>query len=84
MRTDGNKKHFNILIPEPKITSNSVQAILYRNMNRALVDELFSKRDMKVIVNGSEQYKFPKQERIKLDRQARNLWRSIIIESNKL
>ena len=73
-----------IIVPSQTITSNSQKAIIYRNMHRPEVDELFNERDSKIKIDGVEKYKHNRAERHKLDTQARNLWNIIIIESNKL
>ncbi len=61
-------------IEKQKITSRTPEANAYRNMRRGRVDKLFSIRDSKK----------KKSERAKFDYLARQLWRKIIRDSNKL
>jgi hypothetical protein len=62
-------------LPEQKIESFSQAAILYRNLRRPEVDILYQK------ANNSE---FNKKQRKTLKYKASQLWRKIIIDSNKL
>jgi hypothetical protein len=62
------------MIKEQRIESQSPEAIAYRNMNRVIVNKLFTRKD-------NEKNKKNKSE---LDYKARQLWRKIIIHSNTL
>ena len=61
------------VLSEQKFTSFSPEAWAYRNMNRHRVDKLFKAK-----------LKNKGKLRKKLDFKARQLWRRIIVESNKL
>lgn len=70
------------MLKEQVITSFSPAACLYRWKMRPYVDLLFEKRN--VIYEGNKKRAPTKKERIQYDYEARELWRTIIIESNKL
>jgi len=70
-------------LPEQKITSFSPEACLYRWVNREIVDSMFAKRTAMVKDNGKMRYP-SRKERQEHDYNARQYWRYIIIESNKL
>ena len=62
------------MLKKQKIISQSFQAIAYRNIRRPEVDKLL---ELKYTKKKREQQK-------ELDRAARQLWREIILKSNKL
>jgi len=73
-----------MIIPEVKITSYTPEANLYRNTHRKTVDMLLSKKNS-LIKNKDGSTRMPsRSERVKYDEEARNLWRTIILESNSL
>ena len=61
-------------LKEQKITSFSPEANAHRNMRRPKVDKLFSIKNSKK----------KKKDRMKFDMIARQLWRRIVQEANKL
>lgn len=70
------------MLQEQTITSFSPNACLYRWKMRPYVELLFEKRN--VIYENGKKRAPTKRERIKYDFEARELWRTIIIEANKL
>lgn len=73
------------LLPPVRIISKSQKAVVYRNMNRPFVDKMFKKLEEKILLpNGNFKYILNKKERIAMDIKARNTWRTIIEESNKM
>jgi hypothetical protein len=73
------------LIPRQKIISKTMEAIVYRNVLRPFVDKIFKEKEERIIApDGSPIYKHSPEKRQMLDIKARNMWRTIISESNKL
>lgn len=73
------------LLPSVEEKSFSQEAVVYRNMNRRFVDEIFAKVHEKVLLpNGRYRYVRSREERENLDIRARNKWRVIIEQSNML
>jgi chromosome condensin MukBEF MukE localization factor len=76
---------------EVKITNFSTMANLYRNMHRPMVDEIFTQKEsyeekLKKAVEDKD-VKAAKAIKAKiesLDKEARDLWRQICIEAEKL
>ena len=72
------------MLQEQKITSFSPSACIYRNQMRSFVDNLFAKRSTMIkSLDGSRRLP-SRKEKAKFDFEARQLWRSIIVDSNKL
>jgi len=72
------------MIPMPEVWSMKPEAVAYRNMNRRYVDELFKKKETPIRTPNGKMRMPSNYEKSEFDREARNLWRTIIIESNKL
>jgi len=70
------------MLQEQRITSFSPQACLYRWKMRPFVELLFDKRF--VIYEDGRKRSPTRKEKIKYDQEARELWRTIIMDSNKL
>jgi hypothetical protein len=71
------------MLEEQRITSFSPDACLYRWKMRQIVDRLFAKRDA-IIIKDGKKCRLSRIERKKYDMEARQLWRTVIIDSNKM
>lgn len=79
------KEKLDQVITEQVITNFSPLANVHRNLKRELVQRLFNMRDQEITLpGGKKQYKYNREKRMSLDREARILWRLIIIEAEKL
>jgi hypothetical protein len=72
------------MLQEQQITSFSPNACLHRANLRPYVDQLFLKRFAIVKLSGGSKRVPSRRERMQYDFEARQLWRSVIIESNRL
>ena len=75
--SEDEKRRFNFQNSDgERITSSTPQALVYRAVNRPRVEDLFQKSHNEFLRNPEEGWK--------INKEARELWRQIIRESNKL
>lgn len=72
------------LVPKEEIQSFSQEANAYRNIRRPFVGKLFAQKTASIKMPNGKKRKPTKREAKEADVKARNAWRTIIRESNKL
>jgi hypothetical protein len=72
------------MLKEQQITAFSPEACLYRWSMRAYVDNLFAKRYAMVRMADGSKRQTSRKEKSQYDFEARQLWRTVIVDANKL